>query len=212
MRGGGVRISLPAWSRGLKMFACCSRCSSSLLLRRLRDSSLCFVSAFSFLEYLPQPWFITRRTWWATLQNQTRKGKKKRWCLFTDGEKKNRNLTSCECKIRCTAVVTVAVCGHQVSEVVFLSFLFATYFVLYWSMTSALHVCNKCCSVLYLCLACVLLWVLELMVYTSPNHVFRILLRWALWVVSNHCIFTSAPEHTVVCNAVSSQSAESAVC
>lgn len=41
------------------MFACCSRCRSPVLLRRLRDSSPCFVRAFSFFEYLPQPWFVT---------------------------------------------------------------------------------------------------------------------------------------------------------
>lgn len=31
-------------------------------------------------------------------------------------------------------------------------------FVLYWSMTSALHVCNKCCSVLYFCLVVFSFW------------------------------------------------------
>lgn len=140
------------------MFACCSRCSSSVLLRRLRDSSPCFVSAFSFLEYLPQPWFVTRRACWATFAKTKRI---KRWCLSPMGIKKT-NETSCECKVRCTALVTVvrAVALRATRTVVVIYAFFSRHFlfVLYWSMTSALHVCNKCCSVLYFWLGRVLLW------------------------------------------------------
>lgn len=204
-----------------------------------------FVSAFSFLEYLPQPWFITRRTWWATLQKQTRKEIKDDAFPPTRGRKKNRNETSCECKNR-------MYCSRHGGSVrppgvwgCIFSFLFATYFVLYWTMTSALHVCNKCCSVLYLCLPCVLPLGGALVVQTSPGHVFRCcwgehfeFFWWGLdltkkkkkkkvylrkkkkkpeklhktsWLLAFHnCIFTGAPEHTVVF-VVSSQSAESAM-
>lgn len=153
------------------MSPCCSHCNSSVLLPQvvLSDFNVCFwKSLFRWISTSILVYHVYMISYFAKKKKNPntdcclslKKAIETSTCTLKQIYCSRRCWHQCHLLERIGAVMFLlwrtiqCVCGYQVSEVIFYTFL-CSIFYLHWLMAPALHMCNKCYSVLYFLCTCV---------------------------------------------------------
>ncbi len=134
------------------MSACCSHCNS--LLMSCWVTLMCFwKSLFRWISTSVLVYHMISLFWG---RKKKKRKKSQHWLLpFTEKKQlKPRASMFLLFLLLLLWRMIQCVCGCQVSEVIFHTFL-CSIFYLHWLMAPALHVCNKCYSVLFFLCSCV---------------------------------------------------------